>query len=54
MSPRTSLVAALALLVVWAVLTFVVAPATGLIHALLAAGVLLLVRWIALRETAAP
>ena len=54
MSPRISLVAALVLPLAWAGLTFVVPPATGLIHALLAAGVLLLVRWLALRDAATP
>lgn len=54
MTPRIALVTGLAALLAWGVLTFVVAPATGLIHVLLAAGVLLLVRWVALRDTATP
>ncbi len=47
MSP--TLLLALASLIAWAALTFVVAPATGLIHLLLAVGTTLLVRWWALR-----
>jgi hypothetical protein len=44
-----TLLLALASLIIWAVLTFVVAPHTGLIHLLLALGTTLLVRWWALR-----
>ena len=54
MSPRLSLLLAVPLLLVWAVLTFVVGTPSGWIHALLAAGVLLLVRWLALRDMPGP
>ncbi len=47
MSP--TLLLALASLVAWAVLTFIVSPPTALIHLLLALGTTLLVRWWALR-----
>ena len=46
--PVTLLIAVVSL-VAWAVLTFYVAPHTGLIHLLLALGTTLLVRWWALR-----
>jgi hypothetical protein len=49
MTPTVSLLVGTVLLAVWLVLTFVVPTGTGLVHVLLAAGVLLLVRWIALR-----
>ncbi|HEX5632947.1 MAG TPA: hypothetical protein VFX50_06945 [Gemmatimonadales bacterium] len=52
MTPTVSLLLGTALLAAWLVLTFVVPTGTGLVHALLAAGVLLLVRWIALRDGA--
>lgn len=45
----TTLLVALASLLTWAALTFWVAPHTGLIHLLLAAGSTLLVRWWAVR-----
>lgn len=35
-----------AMLIVWAVLQFAVQPATGMIHVLLAGGVVMLVRWV--------
>jgi hypothetical protein len=47
MSP--SLLLALAVLVVWALLTFASGPHGGAIHLLLALGTTLLVRWWALR-----
>ena len=50
MSPKLSLLVALPLLLVWTVLTFVVGTTHGWVHVLLAVGVLLLVRWIALRD----
>lgn len=50
MSPRLSLLLAVPMLLVWAVLTFVVGSPTGWVHVLLAGGVLLLVRWLALRD----
>jgi hypothetical protein len=50
MSPTVSLALGAALLAAWALLTFVAPTGTGLVHALLAAGVLLLVRGIALRD----
>jgi uncharacterized membrane protein len=50
MSPKLSLLVALPALLAWAVLTFLVGTASGWVHVLLAAGVLLLVRWIALRD----
>jgi len=53
MPPKLSLLVALPLLLVWTVLTFVVGTTHGWVHALLAAGVLLLVRWIALRDDSA-
>ena len=45
----TTLLVALGSLLAWAVLTFWVAPHTGVIHLLLAVGSTLLVRWWALR-----
>lgn len=48
MSPALSLTAALACLLLWVVLAFVVPVAAGAVHLLLAAGVILLVRWYAL------
>jgi hypothetical protein len=45
----TTLLVALGSLLAWAVLTFWVAPHTGVIHLLLALGTTLLVRWWALR-----
>jgi uncharacterized membrane protein len=52
MPPKLSLLVALPTLLVWTVLTFVVGAPNGWVHALLAAGVLLLVRWIALKDDA--
>lgn len=49
MSSRNSLMLALAALVLWFVLAFVVAVPSGAVHLLLAAGVVLAVRWWALR-----
>jgi hypothetical protein len=46
---RLTLPAALVCLAAWAVLTFVVPAGLGVVHLLLAAGVLLLMRWWALR-----
>ena len=45
-----TLLAALATLVLWIILAFVVALPTGLIHVLLALSVTLLVRWYALQH----
>jgi hypothetical protein len=45
----TTLLVALASLLLWGVLTFWVVPHTGVIHLLLALGSTLLVRWWALR-----
>ena len=50
MSPRLSLLVAVPMLLVWLVLTYFVGTPSGWVHALLAVGVLLLVRWIALRD----
>ena len=50
MSPKLSLLVALPLLLVWTVLTFIVGTTHGWVHVLLAVGVLLLLRWIALRD----
>lgn len=44
------LLAGLALTVIWGVLQFVVQPATGWIHVLLIAGVVLIIRGIVLRD----
>ncbi len=44
-----SLIGAIVALALWFVLTFVVTPALGIVHILLAAGVVLLIRWWALR-----
>ncbi len=51
MTPTASLLAGLACLAAWVVLAFVVRVPSGLVHALLAAGAGLLVRWLALRDT---
>jgi hypothetical protein len=48
MSPTVSLAAAVASLLLWVVLAFAVPVASGAVHLLLAAGVVLLVRWFAL------
>jgi hypothetical protein len=48
-----TLVIALASLVAWAVLVFVAGVSAGAVHLLLALGVTLLVRWWALRDSAA-
>ena len=48
MSPAVSLAAAVASLVLWTVLAFVAPVASGVVHLLLAVGVVLLVRWYAL------
>jgi hypothetical protein len=48
-----TLVIALASLVAWAVLVFVVSVTAGAVHLLLALGVTLLVRWWAVRDSAA-
>ncbi|HEX5819856.1 MAG TPA: hypothetical protein VFY20_13300 [Gemmatimonadales bacterium] len=50
MTPKLSLLVALPVLLAWTVLTFIVGTPSGWVHALLAAGVLLLVRWLALRD----
>ena len=50
MSPRLSLLVAVTALLAWAVLVFAVGAPSGWVHVLLAAGVLLLVRWLALRD----
>jgi uncharacterized membrane protein len=50
MPPKLSLLAALPALLAWTVLTFIVGTPSGWVHALLAAGVLLLVRWLALKD----
>lgn len=49
MSSRTSLVLALAALALWCMLALVMGVAAGAVHLLLAAGVVLAVRWWALR-----
>ena len=46
------LIGAIVALVAWFVLTFVIKTGLGLVHALLAAGVVLLIRWWALRYPA--
>ena len=48
------IVAAVAMLIVWAVWTFVVNDAPGLVHALLTAGVFLLIYRIVARGTPKP
>jgi hypothetical protein len=48
MTPVMSLAAGVASLLLWVVLAFVVPVASGVVHLLLAAGVVLLVRWYAL------
>ena len=53
MPPKLSLLVALPTLLAWTVLTFLVGTPNGWVHALLAAGVLLLVRWIALKDETA-
>ena len=53
MPPKLALLVALPALLVWTVLTFIVGTTHGWVHVLLAAGVLLLVRWIALKDDAA-
>jgi uncharacterized membrane protein len=50
MTPKLSLLVALPALLAWIVLTFIVGTPSGWVHALLAAGVLLLVRWMALKD----
>lgn len=45
-----TLVTALAALVLWIALAFVIATTSGMIHVLLALGVTLLIRWWALRS----
>lgn len=49
MSSRIALVLAVASLVLWYVLAFVVRVQAGAVHLLLAAGAMLAVRWWALR-----
>lgn len=48
MSPTVSLVAGVASLLLWVVLAFVMPVASGVVHLLLAAGTVLLIRWYAL------
>lgn len=48
------LIGAIVALVAWFVLTFVVTPALGIVHILLAVGLVLLIRWWALRYAAGP
>lgn len=43
------LVGAVVALVAWVVLTFIIPPGLWIVHVLLAAGVILLIRWWALR-----
>lgn len=50
MTPKVSLLVALPALLAWTVLTFFVGTPGGWVHVLLAAGVLLLVRWLALKD----
>jgi len=50
MSSRISLVLALAALALWYILVFVARLQAGAVHLLLAAGVILAVRWWALRK----
>lgn len=45
-----NLIGAIVALALWFVLTFVIKPAVGIVHILLAAGVVLLIRWWALRD----
>ena len=47
-----TLVGAIVALVAWILTTFMVPVGLGIVHLLLAAGVLLLIRWWALRPTA--
>ena len=49
MSSRIALLLAIVALVLWGLLAFVVRVQAGAVHLLLAAGVLLAVRWWALR-----
>jgi hypothetical protein len=48
MSPAVSLIAAVAALLLWLVLAFAVPVTAGAVHLLLAAAVVLFVRWYAL------
>lgn len=48
MTPTMSLAAGVASLLLWVVLAFVAPVASGVVHLLLAAGVVLLIRWYAL------
>ena len=48
MTPAISLATALVALIAWIVLAFMVPVAAGAVHLLLAAAVILLVRWYAL------
>ncbi len=48
------LLAGLALIAAWGVLQFVVQPATGWIHVLLIAGVVVVIRGIVVRDAARP
>ena len=48
MTPAVSLAAGVVALLLWIVLAFAVPVAAGAVHLLLAAGVVLLVRWYAL------
>jgi uncharacterized membrane protein len=50
MTPKLSLLVALPTLLVWTVLTFIIGTPSGWVHVLLAGGVLLLVRWLALKD----
>jgi len=47
-------ISGIALLVLWAILQFVVQPATGFIHIALAAGVILVIRGIAVSKWGTP
>jgi hypothetical protein len=49
-----NLVGAIVALGLWFVLTFVISPALGIVHILLGAGVILLIRWWALRDSRNP
>ena len=44
-----SLIGAIVALALWFILTFVITPALGIVHILLVTGVILLIRWWALR-----
>ena len=50
MTPAVSLAAGIVALLLWIVLAFAVPVAAGAVHLLLAAGVVLLVRWYALTQ----